>query len=669
MKILKILTEEQQRAAIKLFHAVVDTSHSASVNYKDMLNCGVILVTQHGTLADLGTEAASFIKDTLGLKPVNWAQSFHKSWDKVATCSIEQLISEQLLNYFSTYGLESRGLRSLNYVPVEKILTNLDEKPAIEAFTVVHVLSVEELQEKLIDYLKNTKAPHRDAVECVKALLPLAAGIKVDDVKSFEIKIMYCDLYNLVPTEAQDFLRFAVFKATNGTTTTLVKDDETIGVLKLFARTPLAVKMFESADITSLSRSFYRFKPLFLAFKANEQLASVINKIRRLAVRNHQPVSGFTVSNLMNLLVQNRKSDAVEVISKADRRELIKLINFARQEISLQAHVYNIRNGKVFVKAQSDSTPAPGYQKNVTWLHEVCLNRLKELINSTFSRTVFYIPEGIVYAAPVSEKQMLDTLPYGSRILLPKDAKALCISGHWFNRSEFERVDLDFHLESAIKSIGWNSNYRTSDNSILFSGDMTDAPKPYGAVESVRISRNVGSDVPYVLSVNDYTGYGDIPYEILFTKDITSECNFTSDVKELVSAVVNPANAIAPAIKLRMNGLDNTIGYYFNDAFTICGGSIGGHRRIPDRELMTQALQAFVARYESIFTIEDAIALAGGTVVHQIPVEGEYVDLRLSNLTASTLFDVVDGKLDSLPLAAANTASTDKILCKETSFF
>jgi hypothetical protein len=261
MKILKILTEEQQRAAINLFHAVVDTPHAVTTDYKDMLNYGVILVTQHGTLADLGTEAARLVKDTLGLKPVNWAQSFHKSWDKIATESIEQLISEQLLNYFSTYGLENAGLKALNYVPVEKILTNLDEKPAIEAFTVVHVLSVDELREKLIDYLKNTKAPHRDAVECVKALLPLAAGIKVDDVKSFEIKIMYCDLYNLVPTEAQDFLRFAVFKATNGTTTTLVKDDETIGVLKLFARTPLAVKMFESADITSLSRSFYRFKP------------------------------------------------------------------------------------------------------------------------------------------------------------------------------------------------------------------------------------------------------------------------------------------------------------------------------------------------------------------------------------------------------------------------
>lgn len=368
MKILKILTEEQQRAAINLFHAVVDTPHAVTTDYKDMLNYGVILVTQHGTLADLGTEAARLVKDTLGLKPVNWAQSFHKSWDKIATESIEQLISEQLLNYFSTYGLENAGLKALNYVPVEKILTNLDEKPAIEAFTVVHVLSVDELREKLIDYLKNTKAPHRDAVEWVKALLPLAEGIKVDDIKSFEIKIMYCDLYNLVPTEAQDFLRFAIFKATNGTTTTLVKDDATIEVLKLFARTSLAVKMFESADLTSLSRSFYRFKPLFLAFKANEQLTSVINKIRRLAVRNHQPVSGFTVSNLMNLLVQNRKSDAVEVISKADRRELIKLINFARQEISLQAHVYNIRNGKVFVKAQSDSTPAPGYQKNVTWL-------------------------------------------------------------------------------------------------------------------------------------------------------------------------------------------------------------------------------------------------------------------------------------------------------------
>lgn len=653
MKTVKMLTDEQQIAAIKLFHAVVDTSHSASVNYKDMLNCGVILVTQHGTLADLGAEAARLVKDTLGLKPVNWAQSFHKSWDKVATESIEQLISEQLLNYFSTYGLESKGLRSLNYVPVEKILTNLDEKPAIEAFTVVHVLSVEELREKLIDYLRTTKAPNRDAIGYVKALLPLAEGVKVDDIKSFEIKIMYCDLYNVVPTEAQDFLRFAVFKATSGTTTTLVKDDETIEVLKLFARTPLAVKMFESADLTSLSRSFHRFKPLFLAFKANEQLASVVNKIRRLAVRNHQPVSGFTVSNLMNLLAQNRKSDAVEVISKADRRELIKLINFARQETSLQAHAYNIRNGKVFVKALTENAPAQGCRESVMWLHEVCLNRLKEILGNTFSRSVFYIPEGIVYAAPVSEKQMLDTLPYGSKIIMPADAKALCISGHWFNRSEQERVDLDFHLESAAGSVGWNSNYRTSNNSILFSGDMTDAPKPYGAVESFRISRNIDADVPYVLSVNDYTGYGDVPYEILFTKDITDECNFTSDVKELVSAVVNPANAIAPVIKLHMNGLDNTIGYCYGDAFTICGGDIGKSRRVPDKELMIQALQAFIARYESIFTIEDLITLAGGAVVHQIPVEGEYVDLRLSNLTASTLFDVVDGKLDSLSLAVA----------------
>lgn len=501
METVKMLTDEQQIAAIKLFHAVVDTSHSASVNYKDMLNCGVILVTQHGTLADLGAEAARLVKDTLGLKPVNWAQSFHKSWDKVATCSIEQLISEQLLNYFSTYGLESNGLRSLNYVPVEKILTNLDEKPAIEAFTVVHVLSVGELREKLIDYLKNTKAPHRDAVGYARALLPLAEGIKVDDIKSFEIKIMYCDLYSLVPTEAQDFLRFAVFKATNGTTTTLVKDDETIEVLKLFARTSLAVKMFESADITSLSKSFYRFKPLFLAFKANEQLSSVINKIRRLAVKNHQPVSGFTVSNLINLLAQNRRSDALEVISKADRRELIKLINFAKQEMSLQAHVYNIRNGKVFVKALADSMSTPEYQKSIVWLLEGCQNRLKEILNNTFNNKVFYIPEDVVYAAPVSEKQMLDTLPYGSKILLPEDAKSLCISGHWFNRSEQERVDLDFHLESAAGSVGWNSNYRTASNSILFSGDMTDAPKPYGAVESFRISRSV--DVPYVLSVND----------------------------------------------------------------------------------------------------------------------------------------------------------------------
>lgn len=653
MRTATFISESMQIASIRLFHAIVENKSSQRATFADMLKYGIVLVDKNGAVADIDYRTSRVIVDALGLNPVNWTQSFHKSWDKVATATVEQLISEQIQNYFSTYGLESLGLKACNYVPVEKILVDLTEKPAIEAFTVVRVLSEQDLHDELTAFIKSTKAPHRDQIEDIKTLLPLADGVDVDDIKSFEIKIMYCDLKGLIPLEAQDFLRFAVYKATNKTI--LVKDAETIDALKEFARTVKAEQMFDAVDLAALSESFYRFKPLFLAFKCNSKLAPVINKIRRLAVKNHKPITGFTVASLMNVLSESRHSDASRIISQADNRELIKLVNFARYELVSKAHVYNIRNGKTYIKAEDAVRYTDARTENLKWLLSECTSQLKSRLSGVFSSKKFYIPAGVKYAAPTSEKQMMDVLPYGSRVYLPEDANAFCISGHWVNDEKFNpyeqgRIDLDFHLSSACGSVGWNTNYRTASRDILFSGDMTNAPAPYGAVESFRISKNV--DAPYELSVNVYNTSGNIPYELLFTKDITDQCKFSRDSKSMISAVVNPANAIAPSLKLHVYSSDEVIGYYYNKSFTIYGGGLGGNRRTPNTELMISALRASIDRCDNMMDISEIIKFAGGIVTHEIPVDnGEYIDLSMSNLTSTTLFDVVDGKFDKLPLA------------------
>lgn len=657
MRTTTFISESMQKASIRLFHAIVENKSSQRAVLADMLKYGVVLVDKKGAIADIDYRTSRVIVDALGLNPVNWAQSFHKSWDKVATTSAEQLISEQIQNYFSTYGLESLGLKACNYVPVEKILVDLTEKPAIEAFTIVRVLSEQDLHDELTAFLKSTKAPHKDQIEDIKTLLPLADNIAVDDIKSFEIKIMYCDLKGLVPLDAQDFLRFAVYKATGKTT--LVKDAETIEELKRFARTSEAEQMFEAADLAVLSEAFYRFKPLFLAFKSNSKLSPTVNKIRRLAVKNHKPVSGLTASGIMNLLTENRECVAHNIICKADNRELIKLINFARNELVSKAHVYNIRNGKTYVKAESESGIPYARISHLDWLTSDCLGLLKYRLAGVFSGKTFYIPAEIKYAAPTSEKQMMDVLPYGTKVYLPEDAKAFCISGHWMNDVKFNphengRIDLDFHLSSACGSVGWNSNYRTTVRDILFSGDMTNAPAPCGAVESFRISENV--DAPYELSVNVYNTSGNIPYELLFTKDITDQCDFSRDSESMISAVVNPANAIAPSLKLHVHSSDEVIGYYCNRSFTIYGGGLGG-RRVPNTDLMIDALKASMCRCDNMMDISAIIELAGGTVTHRIPEDGEYIDLSVGNLTSTTLFDVVDGKPDKLPLAVIKAAA------------
>lgn len=636
---IEIKDNSLQIASLKLLHAVKNTCSDCTVSFSKLVKYGVVPISNSGIVEEIDAELADLIISTLGVESVEWMSSFHKSWDKVATAPIEQLVTEQLTHYFSTYGMESLGFNSINYIPVEKVFIDLNKSPSIEAFTVVHVLTDDEFKHEIINYIYNVSAPHKDSIGYIARLLRYVSDVDVDLIKSFEIKTIYCDIHSVVPTNSQDFLRLVIYKASDGNITSIVKDKKTIDLLKSFSTKLTTESMFEHADLTKLSESFFRFKPLFLAFKNNKNIANKINKIRRLANTNHKPVTGFTVSNLMNLLALGKKEEAVKVIEKANIREIVKLINFARYETVAKDHIYSIRNGKIFIKIEDNENNINIVRlTNLVWLNDICTNQLKSILNNSYSGKVFYIPNTIEYTVPVSEKQMSGIFPYGTKIKLPEDANAICIGGHWFNNDTC-RIDLDFHLNSVNGSFGWNSSFRSSESDILFSGDMTDAPKPYGAVEAFRISSKV-KDV-YILSVNIYNTTGEVPFDLLFTKDVTNECDFKSKSDDMISAVINPENAIAPKLNLKVHEKEEVIGFYKDNSFVLYGGDICGGHRVPNKQLMQNVLNASIKKCDSMMTIKEFIELAGGTVIHEFSKEIS-VDLSPSKVTSTTLFNILE---------------------------
>ena len=96
-------------------------------------------------------ELIKIIEKEIGLTAEQINSSFHKSWKKIKEASIEQLVLEQLIHYFTTYGYEVLGVYSEEtvYVPHEKL--EIPELKEGITFTVIRGHTKDELKKKLED--------------------------------------------------------------------------------------------------------------------------------------------------------------------------------------------------------------------------------------------------------------------------------------------------------------------------------------------------------------------------------------------------------------------------------------------------------------------------------------------------------------------------------------
>ena len=219
------LTESQQEAQLRLFKSYLNrdviTIGSKVITYEDDLKQGIVY---------FGLEVPDSVRQLslkmFGKKPEEWNSTFHKSFNTVLETPIEVLIAQQVIHYFTTYGLESLDLynESLVYIPNEKL-----EIPELEEdipLVVIKEVTESELTEKLMKLLTSGIALSKQTIQDIMLLSDFIDKEKVDDINNREVKTAMYEKYNLVPSYNMEFFRYLIFKTTGDTL--LIKNKEMI---------------------------------------------------------------------------------------------------------------------------------------------------------------------------------------------------------------------------------------------------------------------------------------------------------------------------------------------------------------------------------------------------------------------------------------------------------
>ena len=632
----------EARALIDLLHVAPLISGETTCAVRALQN-GVIFEHNGEFLTHVPNQLMNLAITQLGSETLKFNQTLHKSFNTVVNMSPEEYYFHQVLHYLTTYGFESVGLPSNPYIPLEDL-----EVPGVEVMqnkiVVIRLMNDLALENLVGDYFAKTTAPKQEKLSLIRALFKVFPG-DVDDIKSFELKVMYCDEHNVAPNSPEEALRYLIYKITG--TTLIIKNDRLIHQIRARATDPsvnsLPLNILSKISPVRLAEIFFRYKPLLLAFKAYPGCSRVINRARRLADKYHQPLGDVSVKNFTTLIDTHRMFDAISIINRASPRELVKLANAVMARIAAPTEgvpgVFAIRNGRVYVsevgiKGMTDSMQFRNYFNVTTML----LNKLHEKLHDKFENTIVIMPSYITYAVPTTEKQFIGNIPWGSSIVLPAD-QAFTAGIHWLN-SHRERVDLDLHLNSASEHFGWNGGY-TDGVQVIYTGDQTDAPLPNGAAEAFYFK----VDRPLVMGVNEFSG--PLRCEFKF---------FLSGVKPEESTgyyskyTFDPSKTLMPAIPLSfMDSHHQNLGIFTPTAegsrFFFYGGMLS--EGIVPKANYGDFLKGTLHQLTNKMTVAHLLGAVGASVVtdrSQIEsgYEGKIIDLSPEALTSRTLLNLLD---------------------------
>lgn len=566
---------------------------------------------------------------------------FHATWDKVANADYRQLIVEQVLHYLSTYGREAFGLGAAPVVPTESFQFPDNQSLPVESLTIMHVVDVEVANDIVEHTLTTVAAPHKNDMVFYSTYCKNTT-LSPEKVKSNELRTLLYTVKDLYPENEDEFVRYLLYRSIGSTL--VIKNKKTIKTIKNAMKdwqiARFVLTGFQKANLPKLARNFLRLKPIYLAFKTPDT-ASYINKIRRLADVYHKPMSDLRVANLSNLFYQGEKEKAEKVIKKMSMRELIKVRNFANMNRICQGNVieaYNIRNGKIHLEEGKDRTV--GFA-GADVMDEVLVQELCNRTNHKLDGKIFFIPSYIDYCAPVSEKQFIGNIPYGTKFSFPNTVSL----GIFWENYKNERTDLDLHLTTPSNAFGWNGSYRNGERTVLYSGDMTDATNGAAEVFYANYSK---LDEPYILSANNFTRRLDVPFKFICT-----ESRFEASTQRMwgpsTTCPIDISKTLFPPIDLKFKDTNSqTIGFGYRNTFYFYGGELNSDI-IPDRSKYREYMDALYARTSTSMSLHVLLLMAGARVVTESGYEqltdeekAQVVDLSPGTLTRTTLIDLVD---------------------------
>lgn len=464
---------------LKLFNSVESKNISKNEPFIDYENG--LIIEPYACWA-VNEISSYYKKERLSGNDLN--KSFHKSWNTVTDSSRFELALHQIMHYISTYG---SNFQDEIYIPNEVL-----EIPEIKLkFKVIKALSKNELTDKSLNMLKSGVAL---AEETLGEILGLLDDLDYkftgkEGIKNKEAVVKIAEVHGVYPDDPTEFLRYVIYRTTGETL--LIKNNALIEGIKASDYNPSP--LFKKYGTIRLAEVFNRFKPLFLAYK--RKCGKTINEISRLSKTNHKALVQNPLNTATSMIL---KEDDLHWLDNATPFALFKALNACYSRANGQnSFVYRIRNGKSW--AEESKTNVITCEYNFDFLMKYLRKRFD------LSGKNIYIPKGIEYALPTSEKMFVGNIPTGSKFSGDKLAVGIYWENSWGAR------DIDLSGLSIDGKIGWNSDYYNRNKSLIYSGDITNAPN--GAVEYLYAQN--GLETPTLVMGNIFNGEDDSSYKII----------------------------------------------------------------------------------------------------------------------------------------------------------
>jgi len=486
---------------LKLFNAVVlkETKDSPFISEQGF-------IIESGAVWAKKAIVEYYTKEQLQGNDLN--KTFHKSWKKIKDSSRFELYLEQIKHYISTYGSD---FKDEIYIPDEVL--NVPELKIV--YKVVKAYSKEEMINKCLSLLKSGIALQEETINDVLTILVDELGYKFtgeERIRNKEAVIKIADLYGVIPADTMEFFRYIIYRATGKSL--LIKNDEMIQLIKIANFNPAV--QFDKFGLEKLAQIFNRFKPLFLAFK--KKCPKTINKIAKLSKTNHVPMVQNPLNKVTSSLLEEKD---MKWLDNATPFALFKAISACHTRMNGQdAFVYRIRNGKSWT-TEAEQVKVRLAKQNMT----ILIAYLKYRFD--LSGKKIYLPKGVKFALPTSEKMFVGNIPTGTRFY----GKKMAVGVYWKN--SWGAHDLDLSGLNIGGKVGWNASYNQDNGSLMYSGDITNAPN--GAVEYLYAGK--GLEMPTLVQNNVFSGDKNCEYKIIIGKGDKVSKTFMMDPNNLFAEI------------------------------------------------------------------------------------------------------------------------------------
>ena len=541
----------------------------------------------------------------------DYNSTFYKSWSDVISRSRFDLFIDQLLHYASTYGTNFEGEP---YLPGDAQESDI-EIPEFTNFKVILPITKEEVITRCSKMLYNNFALKQETIEDILNILnELDYKIDINLVKNKEAKMFLYKRTGSLPVEPVEMVRYLVYLSTGRTL--LIKDKQTIESIKDSGiQVGVLINQF---GIKELSTVFNRFKPIFLAFRNDVISRCAINKLRRLAVKNHIPLKkGYFETLLSTLNIgdlifnQNDLNQKLDTISNFKKISLLQSILIRQKELDNRDFV--VRNQKIFIKEEK--------QRNPIYLSILYGIIYKHLINSLKSKACnVLLPQGVNLTLPTSEKSFIGNYPLGTSFDFSDSHNVFGIN--WKEIDGARDLDLKM-IDIDGKQYGWNADYYNENNSIIYSGDMTSADPE--ATELFYTSENFN---PSIVKVNLYSGYPNSKFRFFIAKEPINnmERNY----------MVDPNNIIIN-IDCEMDSQEKCLGVITEDKFILAQFKTG-RGRVANNSVTDLYTEYALKTLDCYLNLENVLSDAGFRFINYTT---DTPDIDLTELSKDTLINLI----------------------------